>query len=269
MNNSQTSPNIPSVYGPVRSWRLGMSLGIDLLCVNSICSFRCIYCQLGKINVHTLSREVFVSTEKVLSDLTSSNWQEADVITFSGNGEPTLALNFGEVLREIKKLTNKPVVVLTNATTFFDSTVRRDLCNVEKVFCKLDAADERTFQKVDRPVKSITLKKIVEGIKQFRSEYAGHLAIQIMLQRINLNRVAEFANLLGEIRPDEVQINTPLRPIPRSWFLETRGNSYTTDVPLVQPATIEIADVLRFENSLREMTGLNVVSVFPATKPLI
>lgn len=266
LSSSQTeSLKLSSVYGPVRSWRLGKSLGIDLLYVNSICSFRCIYCQLGKINVHTMKREVFVSTEKVMSDLKQSSWQEADVITFSGNGEPTLALNFGEVVERVKEFTNKPLVVLTNATTFSDESVRSDLCKVEKVFCKLDAADERYFQIIDRPVEGITLKSIVDNIKKLREEYEGHLAIQIMLQRVTLNHVRQFADILKEIKPDEVQINAALRLIPKSWFPETRGGYDSTSVPLVKPATIEPDEVLKFETQLGKLTGLNVISVYSSS----
>src|SRR5919205_4089394 len=105
---------VSTVYGPVDSWRVGRSLGVDLLCVNSVCSFRCVYCQLGRINVHTGERRVYVPTEKVLADLRASAWREADIITLSGSGEPTLAANMGEVISEIKGRTHRPVLVLTN-----------------------------------------------------------------------------------------------------------------------------------------------------------
>src|SRR5437764_5838293 len=117
-----------TVYGPVCSWRAGLSLGVDLLSVNSICSFRCLYCQLGKINLHTTKRKVYVPTERVITDLLRSSWHVADIITLSGSGEPTLAANMGEVIRQIKTLTGKPILVLTNATTLGDRSVRRELC---------------------------------------------------------------------------------------------------------------------------------------------
>src|SRR3954469_4255013 len=90
---SETSPPSetsapPTVYGPVESWRVGSSLGVDLLCDTSVCSFRCVYCQLGVINLHTSERRVYVETKRVLSDLSASRWREADVITLSGSGEP-------------------------------------------------------------------------------------------------------------------------------------------------------------------------------------
>ena len=95
------------VYGPVNSWRMGKSLGIDLLKVDSICSFACVYCQLGKINRLTDERKLFVPTAEVISELKKSNWREADVITFSGSGEPTLAANLGEAICAAKNLTAK------------------------------------------------------------------------------------------------------------------------------------------------------------------
>ena len=255
--------SISTVYGPVRSWRVGLSLGVDLLCINSICSFRCNYCQLGKINVHTDERRVYVPTERVMADLRASQWQEADVITLSGSGEPTLAANIGEVIEEIKALTGKPIVVLTNASTLNEAGVRRDLRGADKVFCKLDAVDDYTLKIINRPVKGITLRSIVDGIKVFKKEYEGHLGIQSMLQRLNSKYVRQLARLLIEICPDEVQINLPLRPIPRTWRLEARGNNDSYSVPAIRPKTIRREEIARIEATLRDLTGLKIISVYP------
>ena len=251
-----------TVYGPVNSWRAGRSLGVDLLYINSICSFRCIYCQLGKINLHTTERKVYVPTERVLADLKASNWREADVITLSGSGEPTLAANLGEVIQEIKALTAKPVWVLTNATTLNDPLVRREMCAADQVSCKLDAADERTFRMIARPVAGVTLRGVVEGIKQFRAEYTGHLAIQMMLMRLHRRQAEAFARLLNEIRPDEVQLNAALRPIPREWLPAARGNSEALPVPYVKARVMSQQEAAHFELELRELTGLKTHSAY-------
>lgn len=257
-----------TVYGPVDSWRVGTSLGIDLLFVNSICSFRCIYCQLGVINSHTCERKIYVPTTRVMNDLKLSRWQEADVITLSGSGEPTLALNLGEVIREIKAFTRKPVLVLTNATNLNDPEVRRDLCAADKVFCKLDAADERTFRMVDRPVEGITLENVIHGIKEFRAEYTGQLAIQIMLMRIHREHGPLFARLLNEIRPDEVQLNATLRPIPRGWLPEARGNIVSSPVGAIRAKTMSQDEAERIETQIRELTGLKIISAYRSSRCL-
>lgn len=251
-----------TVYGPVRSWRVGNSLGIDLLFTSSICSFQCVYCQLGKILDHTLERKIYVPTEKVLADLKASLWQDADIITFSGNGEPTLALNLAEVIREVKRFTGKPVMVLTNATTLGDPQVRADLAAADKVFCKLDAADDALLARVNRPVEGITLRSIVEGIKALRAEYPGYLAIQTMFMPMNRAELDAMIDLFNEIRPDEVQLNTPRRPVPRDWHLESRGNHEGVPYPAVQLKTIGPDEARAIESQIRERTGLKVVSIY-------
>ena len=265
MSNQPTS----TVYGPVRSWRVGQSLGVDLLFTSSICSFRCVYCQLGKIETPTTERLVWVDTAKVMADLEASNWQAADIITFSGSGEPTLAANLGEAIRAIKARTGKPVMVLTNATMLNDPAVRADLMAADKVFCKLDAADEKTLQMVDRPVEGVTLASIVAGIRALRAEYPGYLAVQSMFMPVNNKQIEDFAAILRAIAPDEVQLNTPLRPVPRGWYIEARGNHERENAPYeaVDLAHLTREQALDLEARLRELTGLRIVSVYKEEVP--
>ena len=251
-----------TVYGPVNSWRFGRSLGVDLLCVDSVCSFRCVYCQLGRINVHTGERRVYVETARVLEDLRASDWRGADVITLSGSGEPTLAANLGEVIRGIKRLTNKPVVVLTNSAHLWDAHVRRELSRADSVFCKLDAADEETFRRVNRPAEGVTLRTVFEGVRRLRAEYTGRLGLQLMLLPLNRERAAEFAGLLRCLRPDEVQLNSPSRAVPRAWSPDARGNHAPGEREGVLLKTVSRAEAAEFENYLRRATGLNVVTHF-------
>jgi len=115
------------IYGPVPSWRLGSSLGIDPLSAkDKICSFDCIYCQIGKTTIHTKKRKVFVSAEQLIEELKSLPPVDIDYITFSGRGEPTLAKNLGEMIAEVKKIRKEPVAVLTNASLLYDKEVRED-----------------------------------------------------------------------------------------------------------------------------------------------
>jgi wyosine [tRNA(Phe)-imidazoG37] synthetase (radical SAM superfamily) len=230
-----------SVYGPVRSWRVGSSLGIDLLLIDSICSFNCSYCQLGNIQVRTRTRSLFVPTEKVMADLEKSAWREASVVTFSGSGEPTLALNLGETTRLIREFTGLPTLVLTNGTLLNLPEVREELGWSDRVFVKLDAASEETFQRVNRPVEGITLASILKGLKRFRDEYSGYLGLQMMFVHSSRDRIEDLAALIREIRPDEVQVNTPTRPYPTEWHLATRGSHEGVSYPArpVKPVSAE------------------------------
>ncbi len=260
----EPGPASSTVYGPVKSWRLGQSLGIDLLFQSSICSFRCVYCQLGKITVSTAQRQVWVSTERVMADLERSDWQSADVVTFSGNGEPTLALNLGECIQAVKQRTGKDVVVLTNATLLGDPAVRADLGLADRVYAKLDAASNKMLEIIDHPVEAVGgVEAIVAGLEALRAEYRGILAIQTMVMPNNVREIEALCDIYNRIGPDEIQLNTPLRPVPRAWYPESRGNhSGASPVPESHLKVLTREEATAVETTVRSRTGLKVVSVY-------
>ena len=201
------------IYGPVPSWRLGSSLGIDPISgKEKICSFDCVYCQLGNAGVRTKKRKVFIPAEKVIEEISSLPPVDIDYITFSGRGEPTLAKNLGEMIAGVKKIRKEPVAVLTNAGLFHEKEVRHDVSKADLVVAKLDASSEELFRKINRPVRGINLSKVIESIKIFSKKYNGKLALQIMFLDDNEKYAKEIAQIAKEIAADEVQLNTPLRP---------------------------------------------------------
>ncbi len=225
-----TTPTIDfnSVYGPVKSWRYSRSLGVDPIGARSTCSFNCVYCQLGEIELKTSDRQVFVPTSKILQDLQAFAPWDVDVITLSGSGEPTLALNLAEIISSIKQLTHKPVAVLTNATLLNNLEVRQALCLADKVSVKLDAISQQQLKLIDRPVEGINWEYIWSGLKKFRVEYTGELGIQTMiLTPWNRETKTEYIRLMRSLLPDEIQLNTPTRPKPLKHQLEARGNHST------------------------------------------
>ena len=298
---NQTKVLISSVYGPVESWRLGKSLGIDLVMDPSTCSFNCTYCQLGFIQKITNKRKLFVRTKKVIKDFLFSNWKEADIITFSGSGEPSLAKNIGEVIKEIKslinealccyslkslgassqdfrsgaikKITNKKIAILTNGTLFNDPQVREDVLNADVISVKLDAPDNKTLQAINRPATGINLETILTSIKKLKTDIntSTHqhkitLQVQTMFMPQNKNQIEELAKLLNEIKPDEVALNTPTRPYPSNWDIITRG-AHGDDIKKIKFPTKPLKQLTHkeaeeIENKLSELTGLKIISVF-------
>ncbi|MBU0574450.1 MAG: radical SAM protein [Candidatus Margulisiibacteriota bacterium] len=202
------------IYGPVPSWRLGRSLGVDLVSGKKTCTFDCIYCQLGKTVRHIVKREIFVPTSEIVKELDSLPEQDIDYVTLSGTGEPTLASNLGEVIIEIKKRFKKPVAVLTNSSLFHDPLVRKELSLADLVVAKLDAPNEEIFKIVNKPTNGISFGIILEGIRKLNKEYPGKLALQMMFVPQNKDHAEQMAALAKDIAPVEVQINTPLRPSP-------------------------------------------------------
>ena len=234
------------LYGPVRSWRLGRSLGIDLVSTErSTCSFDCIYCQLGRTAQPITERREFVKVDELAAELESVRGVAADCATFSGMGEPTLADNLGEAIRMVRAALGLPVAVLTNSSLMSDGDVRRDLAQADFVVAKLDAPDEETFRLVNRPFGPCTLEDILDGISRFSAEYGGKLALQMMFVEANRDCAAEMARIARELSPDEVQINTPLRPC------------------AVKPLTAE--DIAGIRDKFSGLEG--VVTVYEATRP--
>ena len=109
-------PKYKYIYGPVSSWRLGRSLGIDpISSFQKTCTFDCVYCQSGRTEVFSTRREVFVPTEALIQELNSLPEVSIDYITFAGNGEPTLAKNLGGMIRAVKIIRREKIAVITNS----------------------------------------------------------------------------------------------------------------------------------------------------------
>ena len=236
------------VYGPVSSWRLGKSLGVDLICSNKkICSFDCIYCQLGKEPDKTTSRKNYITKKKLISEITEAlDNISTDVITLSGTGEPTLAKNLDMAITTIKKITDIPIAILTNSSLMNKKDVRESLNKVDIVVAKLDASDEKMFQRINQPAKNISFKSTLDGILKFKKDFSGKFCIQTMFIEDNMANSKEIANIVEKIKPDEVQINTPLRPCP------------------VKPLTKQQLEIIEEAFIAKD---LNTISVYKSTKP--
>lgn len=200
------------IYGPVSSWRLGISLGIDLLSQEKkVCSFDCIYCQIGKTDVFSCERKIFIPTQDIIEEINNLPDVEIDYYTFSGKGEPTLAGNIKEVALWIKKEKKGKCALLTNSSTITDISVQEDIMVMDLVSVKIDATTKETFEKINKPCCGIKLNRIIEGIKGFREKFKGVFTVQVMFVEENLKEAREIADVCKQLKPDVVYLNTPLR----------------------------------------------------------
>jgi len=235
------------IYGPVPSWRLGRSLGVDMVSrAEKTCSFDCAYCQLGRTRHHTAERDEFVPIARLAAELDELPALDLDYVTFSGMAEPTLASNLGEAIDEVKRRIPAPVAVLTNSSLMWQPEVRAALARADKVVAKLDAPTEELLRAINRPVEGITLQKVLAGISALRDEYRGCLALQMMFFWANRDQAEALAQLAREIEPDEIEVNTPLRPCAVK--------------PLPPDVLAEIMTAFK---------GLNAVSVYEAERPAV
>ena len=207
------------VFGPVVSRRLGRSLGVDVIPFKT-CVYDCIYCQLGKTTCHTVSRIEYTPLDALLNEVrlkVTADPDVADYITIAGSGEPTLYSRLGELVAGIKALTAIPVAVITNGALLWNPAVQEALMEVDLLVPSLDAADETSFQTVNRGCADITFDQMVAGLVSFRKKFKGHFWLEIfLLEGITgiPEQVDKFAALIDRINPERVQLNTVSRPAP-------------------------------------------------------
>jgi wyosine [tRNA(Phe)-imidazoG37] synthetase (radical SAM superfamily) len=219
------------LFGPVKSRRLGYSLGVDVVPGPDVptegtgglkvCTLDCVYCQVGRTTLVTVDRKEYCSPLPVLEELEEAleGGLEADFITFSGRGEPTLNSRLGEIIRGVKSLTRIPVAVLTNGTLFYMPQVRADCAAADVVLPSLDAGDERTFRRINRPHGGLSLEMLVSGLCEFRKEFSGLIWLEVfLLEGFNTapRQLEKIKRIIERIGPDRVQLNTAVRPTAES-----------------------------------------------------
>lgn len=223
--------NDSPVFGPVRSRRLGLSLGVNMMpAAGKICTFDCLYCENG-LNAerrcaqrHNTAETVLASLERSLLEMRETG-ELPDVITFAGNGEPTAAPEFPEAIAGAVRLRDEiapscRIAVLSNGTRADVPAVHDALMLVDDNILKLDTADQSYIQLLDRPVGPYDVEHQIETFASF----GGHVIIQTMfltgsfdghdLDNTGERYVGPWLDALQRIRPQEVTIYTVARDTP-------------------------------------------------------
>lgn len=214
----------PLVFGPIPSRRLGRSLGIQNI-PSKVCSYSCVYCQLGETDYISLKRRAFFSSEEVyretakrISQLQRAN-KPIDYITFVPDGEPTIDINLGNTIEKVKELGIK-VAVITNSSLIWVKAVQEDLMKADWVSIKIDSAIEKIWKKINKPHGFLTLKRIIRGLEEFACIFKGILATETMLVKNvndNLDSVIKTVELIKYINPEKAYILVPIRPPSENW----------------------------------------------------
>lgn len=204
------------VYGPVPSRRFGLSLGVDVVPHKS-CTFDCIYCQLGPTEETVERRACFYPLDEILRDveIAIAKGPKPDVITLAGSGEPTLYSRLGELMDGLHALASVPVLLITNSSLLHDPEVAEASYKADILAPSLDAGDEETYRRINRPHSGVTYEKLFEGLKTVTQAHPGEVHLEVMIiDRVNddeksLQAIAERIKVL---RYDRIDINTPVRP---------------------------------------------------------
>lgn len=206
------------VYGIVPSRRLGRSLGVSTIPFKT-CNYSCIYCQLGRTENMTNSRKTFFNPEDILVEaktfIETFGEDTFDVVSFVGEGEPTLYTPLDEVAAGIMKLTGKPLVLITNGALLYEAKVREEAGTFDIVMPTLDAWDEESFKRINRPFGKLRYEKIFDGLIEFSKEFEGEIWLEIMLIKGYNDcdpALEKIKQRVEKLKPERVYINVPVRP---------------------------------------------------------
>lgn len=214
------------IFGPVSSHRLGLSLGLDAV-PRKTCNFNCLYCELGRTGRRSRRRAAHVPAAALLGELEAhlATHPAPEVLTVCGSGEPTLNSELEAIIAGAKA-TGLPVALLTNGSLFVEAGVRREALGADIIMPSLDAADDATLRRVNRPLGRLSVADYVEGLAALSRRFSGRLLLEVMLvAQVNDSpgHLERLARLCRQIAPERVQLTTVLRPPAEEWARPVSG----------------------------------------------
>ncbi|MDD5308466.1 MAG: radical SAM protein [Deltaproteobacteria bacterium] len=245
------------IYGPVPSRRFGLSLGVDLV-PHKTCPYDCVYCQLGPTTCLTAQRRDFFAVGEVLRDVEEAleDGPRPDVITLAGSGEPTLYRSLPRLFAGIRDITDVPILLITNGALLFDEDLAEAVRGADILAPSLDAGDEETFARVNRPHADVPFERMVEGLARAVDGHPGQVRLEVMLVR-DLNdsqeSVEAIARRVAGMRADAIELNTPVRPpVPERGALPCTAETLERALRVFGPKTRAIG---RFEARKADKTA--------------
>jgi wyosine [tRNA(Phe)-imidazoG37] synthetase (radical SAM superfamily) len=219
LNPKSEIPLFGAVYGPVESRRWGLSLGINPLGEKKICSFDCVYCDLGatSIRMNQIKKDVaFPSVEEIDSLLRTQlrlGTEHLKSLTLSGNGEPTLYPQFLELTEALVKARGElaphlPLRVLTNAAHIDSRRMVQALDMYDERVVKVDAGSDALFKKINNPLSRASLTKVINGARKLKNCSVQSLFVQGRVDNTSAEVLEEWIEVVGIIQPKEVQLYT-------------------------------------------------------------
>lgn len=263
-------------FGPVPSRRLGKSLGINNIVSPKVCSYGCIYCQVGQTLKKSIKREafyppgiIFKSVVQHIKKLNPDNYP--DYLTIVSNGEPTLDVNLGKIIKQLKKI-GIPIAIITNASLLTDNSVKNDLHHADWVSLKMDAGTNDIWHLINRPANGLDFNKNLENLIFFAGEYKGTLCTESMLVNgVNDSEddLVILAEKIKKINPGKAYISIPTRPPAEKWVKPPDLEKLNRAWQIFTGMQIRTELLTGFEGSETGFTGniyedlLNITSVHP------
>lgn len=263
-------------FGPVPSRRLGRSLGINNI-PPKVCTYSCVYCQLGRTIKMQVTRPVFYEPGLVLKavqnrvEKAKEIGESVDFLTFVPDGEPTLDARLGREIELLEPLGIK-IAVITNSSLIWLRDVRMDLMKADWVSLKIDSVRGEVWRRLDRPYRTLQLASILDGMLEFANGYTGELVTETMLvEGVNDSQdcVGEVAHFLAQLKPARAYLSIPTRPPAEEWVRAPGEHAINRAYQVFRQAVAEVEYLIGYEGSAFAFTGdveedlLSITAVHP------
>ena len=264
------------IFGPIPSRRLGRSVGINNI-PPKICSYSCVYCQVGKTTQMIIKPQSFYFPSQIFNEVRDKVEKSIkkneliDYLTFVSDGEPTLDINLGQEIKLMKSLGVKTAVI-SNSSLINLKEVRENLMESDLVSLKIDSVEESVWRSVNHPHRKLNLKSILEGVLTFAHEYKGKLITETMLIKgINdgYQSISKVADFLVEVKPDCSYLSLPIRPPADHWVQSPNEEIINQSYYILKEKLGHVEYLIGYEGNAFASTGeikediLSITSVHP------
>ena len=271
-----------TTFGPVPSRRLGLSMGINNI-PSKVCSYACIYCQVGQTTLLQKNRCEFFDPEKILKDVqkrlakAAKSGIKTDYLAFVPDGEPTLDIHLGETIGRLKPL-GIPIGVITNSSLMWRSDVREDLAEADWVSLKVDAVQKKIWRRINRPQTYLQLAPMQGGMLEFAKHFSNKLVTETMLiknQNENDYHLRELADFITELGPHTAYLSIPIRPPWEKWAGKPDENRLNRAFQIFSEKLPRVEYLIGYEGNSFAYTGdvekdlLSITAVHPMRKSAV
>lgn len=269
-------------FGPVPSRRLGRSIGINNIPAK-VCSYSCVYCQLGRAIKMQAHRQSFFPSQDIVRAVTKkleqaqAADQPVDYLTFVPDGEPTLDSQLAQTAQQLQPL-GIPLAIITNSSLLGQPAVRDDLQHFDWVSVKVDAADEASWRTIDRPHKHLSFTNMVDGLHAFANQYTGQLVTETMLVEDYNTHDAGLqatAELIDQLHPHTAYLAIPTRPPAVSKILPASETSLAKAYGYFTQRQLPTEYLIGYEGNAFAFTGnaeediLSITAVHPMRRDAV
>ena len=269
-------------FGPVPSRRLGRSLGINNI-PPKICTYSCVYCQVGRTGQVQIERRPFYEPEDILNSVKKlvkrarEKGESIDYLTFVPDGEPTLDINLGHTIDQLKTLGIK-IAVITNGSLIYRDNVQEDIMKADWASFKFDSIRKTNWRKINRPHRDLELRRILRGMLDFSKIFPGELVTETMLVGnipIDVDTFKEMAYFLSKLNPAKAYLSIPIRPPAENWVRPPLPGDINIAFQLFQEKFAQVEYLIGYEGDAFAYTGnveddlLSITSVHPMRRSAV